>query len=858
MVLTMTSISEIQKTPMMLQWESLKKQVPGALLLFRLGDFYEAFFEDASILSEKLGIVLTQRQSVPMSGIPALSLDDHVQKLVAEGLLVAVAEQIPLPPGAKGITERKISSVFSPSTLLGNDEKNGYSLCAALYQSKNEIGIVLGDLSTGELFISNFDANCDHWVDEIANNQPKELIVSSKLLKNKGSFFEELKSHCSFKLHIREEWEFNTHQTISILKDHFGHASLESFGLDAEKPSTASLASLLSFFKDELHRPIHHMKKITHQFSGKYLFIDRSTLCHLELITPQHQKSTTLFDLLNKTLSPMGSRKLHFWITHPLRDLDAITQRQKEILSFTQNSSLLFAFREKLSSIRDLSRLLTRVQMGTASPLHLYHLAKSWEKASIALELLGLSNEQERKIASSILSWLQDPPPSKIGISPLIARNVDPKLDNLRDFKEKGVAWLFDYQQRLRDELGIKTIKVEFSRAFGYFIEVSRGQSDKMDGRFTRRQTLVNAERFISEELKEFETKIMVVDENILSKENELFQELCQKVIDASPQITALTEAAAHMDAIASLAYLAYEGDWVLPTLHEGRQTLIEEGKHPILAVQKNHYLIPNDLTLDLDRRVMLITGPNMAGKSTYLRQTGLLIILAQMGSLIPAKRAKIALYDRIFSRIGASDDLSRGASTFMVEMTETASILHRLSDRSLVLLDEIGRGTGTADGIAIASAVTEYLLQFDAKIRPHVLFATHFSELAEMEKHCSGLFNAKVAIHEEKGQILFTHKIVEGWADKSYGLHVAMLAGLPSPLLARAKEILDQIEQNKNSSPSLPAIEKIAPPAHLIPPSPESLLLQKLRSLSLDTITPLEALNLLASWKKDLGHASP
>lgn len=845
------------KTPMMLQWLCLKKEAGSALLFFRLGDFYEAFFDDAATVSTLLDVVLTQRQNIPMSGIPVQSLDNALAKIVGKGYLVAVAEQVSV--GAE-IAERKIVAVYSPSTL-NPTENASYHFCASISQLGERIGLALTDYSTGEIFILEFSEA--RWADELALFHPKEIIISKKLASKQGALLEELKNLFPFKLHIKEEWEFEPHNAYDFLKGHFGVHSLDSLGLHGMSAAINSASVLLSFLKNELHRQIGHIRTIKTEATQSCLLIDRLTQRHLELLEPQHRYSTTLFEYLDATLTPMGKRGLEQALLHPLLDPDKISERHDAIEELLAHPDKLHLLQKTLTPMKDLCRLATRAKLGIATPRDLQMIGRTlFFFPDIATILSSLSSKlfkQEtlcthQELSTKILSTLSETLTGKKEEGFLIRQGVDPKLDELREFKEKGHLWLAEYQLKLRTTLGIKTLKVEYSRSFGYFIEVSRGLADKMPEGFVRRQTLVNAERFLSVELKEFETKITECDNSIAALEQTLFLDLRQKTALEADSLLQSASVIANIDFLQSLAELARKETLSRPIVDLSDSIYIEEGKHPILSSGKNIDFVANDTLLnEQDKRLMLITGPNMGGKSTYLRQVALIVILAQLGSFVPAKKAKIGIVDRIFSRIGASDDLNRGSSTFMVEMTETAAILNTMSARSLIILDEIGRGTGTFDGIAIAWAVAEFLLNHPLGYKAKVLFATHYSELAELEKQLPGAFNAKVAIHEEKGKIFFTHKIISGAADRSYGLHVAALAGLPHSVLTKAQKIMERLEKKESKT----KIDMQLPLPFELPKkqTPLDKVSTSLSSIDPAHITPFEALEKIMQWKSWLGN---
>ena len=787
-------------TPMMKQWQRCKDKAQKALLLFRLGDFYEAFYEDAKTLARDLELTLTKRQDIPMAGIPVQTLETYLEKLVQKGHVVAIAEQTEDPKTTKGIVNREITRTVSPATIIGSTivPEKSHNFFAAL----SEEGLACVDHSTGALILTQSEDKQDLF-DELVRRAPSELLIAKDFYKEHETFLS------SLSLRIEE----------------------------VERPFADPVKALLSHLEDTLCLNISHIEDVQKETLTSYMSIDQATLSHLEL-------EKGLFPLIDFTLTPMGARLLKSWLLHPLLSKARIEKRQEAVLELIEKG---YPFDALLKPVRDLERLMMRIVSGSASPRDLTSLAASLKPLPHIIDELS-----QLKIGSHLLKKLSDPsalvdviektmvlePPPRLSDGGVIRSSASPELLELRTLKSDSHAWMARYQNDLKEEHGIKTLKVGYNRAFGYFIEVSRAQSHKMPDSFQRRQTLVNNERFISPELKEFESKILSAEDRIGAIESKLFHELRLQIANHAPAIRSISRGLADLDALLSLAKLARSRKMVCPVIDDGDDLYIEEGRH---LVVENHVgantFIPNDTVMNEASRLMLITGPNMAGKSTYIRQVALLTILAQMGSFLPAKTARIGLVDKLFSRIGASDDLARGQSTFMVEMTETAHILKNATRRSLVILDEIGRGTSTYDGISIAWSVAEYLLM-EKKCK--TLFATHYFELTDLEGTLPGAANYNIAVEETEGNVLFLHKIVKGFADKSYGIHVARLAGLPFPVLERAYQILDTLENKPAPKPSTQ--KKVTSPA-----------ITKLKEADPNHMTPLQALEFLAALKHDV-----
>lgn len=805
---------ELKVSPMMGQWQACKNIAKDAILLFRLGDFYEAFHEDAALLAKELDLTLTRRQEIPMSGIPFHASDAYIDKLVAKGYRVAIAEQVEEASKAKGLVKREIVRVVTPGTVINShlisDKSNNFFIC--LHETHQTFGLACLDLTTGEFRVSEFDQERDLF-NELYRLHPSEFLVSARFKTKHQTMFDELKQTFNFLLNTQEDWRFEQQSTRDFLLQHFKVYSLDGFGLQDFSTAIAAAGALLYYLQDALCLAIQHIQDIRPYSTTHFMSLDRISQRNLELTASLKDggRKHTLLDVLDRTCTPMGGRLLRHWIKQPLLSIPAIQQRQDGVQAFLNAPGVLQKLQEWFIRVRDLERLMMKISAGYATPRDLMGLYHSFLPIADIKTLLSSLSSQVIQDEIALLDplpamtnllarALADEPPLRIGEGKIFRDGFHAELDELREMSRDSKNWLARYQTTLREQTGIKTLKVGFNRMFGYYIEVSRGQADKMPDSFNRRQTLVNAERYISPELKEYESKILTAEERMNAIESELFTTLRQEISQYAKTVIRVAQSLARLDCLKSLAEVARDYHYTRPLVDEGLIIQIEEGRHPVIeSTCLQEKFIPNDTWLDPEEnRLILITGPNMAGKSTYLRQVALIVILAQIGSFVPAKQAHIGAVDKIFTRIGASDDLSRGQSTFMVEMTETANILHNATNRSLVILDEIGRGTSTYDGISIAWSVAEFLLTAQGR-KAKTLFATHYWELTKLEEKVSGAVNYHVAVHETEETIIFLRKIIRGSTDKSYGIHVARLAGLPAAVISRAKEILVHLEENAN-----------------------------------------------------------
>ncbi len=799
-------------TPMMAQWHACKKSAQNTLLFFRMGDFYEAFYEDAATIAKELDLTLTKRQEIPMSGVPHHTCEGYIDRLVAKGYRVAVAEQTEDPKKTKGLVKREVVRVVTPGTVINStllpDHANNFFV--AITQTGSHYGLASLDLSTGEANVIEFEEEHD-LVNELHRLRPSECLTSRNFFDKKESLLQELQQSFSCLLNQEDDWRFDYQLNYDFLTAHFKIHSLDGFGLKGMNPAISASGALLHYLQETLCLPIEHVHEIHPYSTSQYMSLDRTSQANLELTESLQDGSrkNTLLDVLDKTHTPMGARLIRHWVKQPLLNPAEIHRRQDAVEAFFQRPDLLEQLHDQLCHIRDLERLIMKISAGYAGPRDLTTLRFSLVPVPYLQQLIPQSPFLQTiaqdltpipEVSDLIAQAFVDEPPARLSDGNFIRDGYHPELDELRTIKNNSKTWIAQYQIQLREETGIKTLKVGYNRMFGYYIEVSKGQTDKMPDTFQRRQTLVNAERYISPELKEYEGKVLTAEEKIGAIENELFLVIRKEVATHAQKVYKLAQALAKLDCLQSLATVARQNNYVRPLVDNDQALHITAGRHPVIEASNiGEKFIPNDTLLDnKDNRSLIITGPNMAGKSTYIRQVALITIMAQMGGFVPVSQAEIGVVDKIFTRIGASDNLSRGQSTFMVEMTETANILHNATSRSLVILDEIGRGTSTYDGISIAWSVAEYLLTEEDKMAK-TLFATHYWELTKLEEKVPGAVNYNVAVHESDDNIVFLRKIVRGSTDKSYGIHVGRLAGLPDAVIDRAKEILTHLEETAN-----------------------------------------------------------
>ncbi|PYX69952.1 MAG: DNA mismatch repair protein MutS [Acidobacteria bacterium] len=885
-------------TPLMRQYAAVKKEHPTALLFFRLGDFYELFFDDAIVASKELQITLTSRNkekgiAVPMCGVPYHAAEGYIGKLIRRGFKVAICEQMEDARLAKKLVRREVTRVVTPGTAadssLGSEENN---FLAALAQVRDCVGFAALDLSTGEFRATEFSGEgaMRRVQEELEQLRPKELLFGSAAplfdqAAGKQPSFARPDSRGRLSPHGSsprpaganytetplEDWIFSPDHALPLLENHFGVLSLEGFGLAGRTAAAAAAGAILYYVRSTQRGSLDHVDRIGWYERQNCLVLDAVTVRNLELIEPLFagtDAGVTLFRSIDAAVTPMGKRLLRAWLLRPSLDLVEINARLDAVEAGVKDIIAREELRRALDGVLDLERLLSRVTLETANPRDVLALAASLRKipavkgavarlTSARLQALHAALDELSDLRERIEKTIVPEPPLSFADGGVIAAGIDRDLDELRELSRNSKAVLAQIEQRERGRTGISSLKVKFNSVFGYYIEVSKSNLHLVPQDYDRKQTLVGAERFTTPELKEYEAKILDAQEKIVEIERRLFTDLRTAIAAEAKRIRQTALALAEVDVLGSLAYVAALRNYCRPRFVEtSGEVEIVEGRHPVIEQQElaggSERFVPNDLYLnDTTHNILLLTGPNMGGKSTYLRQTALIVILAQMGSFVPARSAKLSVVDRVFTRIGASDNLARGRSTFMVEMTETAAILHTATARSLILLDEVGRGTSTYDGLAIAWAAVEYL---HGRVRAKTLFATHYFELTELAEQLEGVKNYHVSVKETGGGIVFLRKVEPGAADRSYGIEVAKLAGLPNEVVERAREVLVQhefAEQQATAHLSPGALPSAAQLTIFTPLSQP--VLEKLRDVDLNRLTPLEALNLLAELKKEI-----
>lgn len=801
-----------KETPLMKQYNDIKLKYPDACLLFRVGDFYETFGEDAVRTSKILGITLTKRGAgseteTALAGFPYHSINTYLPKLVKAGLRVAICDQLEDPKMTKTIVKRGVTELITPGVSLSDEilsTKNNNFL-ASIHFGKNAIGISFLDISTGEFLTS--EGNLEYIDKLLQNFNPSEILVSKESKKDFLTTF-----GTTFNSFFLEDWVFKTDFAYQTLCQHFQTNSLKGFGIEDLNNGIIASGTVLYYLSETQHSNIQHINSIFRIPENAYVWMDKFTIRNLELYHSYNPNAVTLLDIIDKTTSPMGGRMLKRWLALPLKNLEAIQKRQNVVTYFVENTENLRLVQQQIKKISDLERLISKVATKKISPREVIFLKESLD-AIIPIKTLTLQSTQEyvknigielydcEILREKIKFTLNQEAPVAINKGNTIASGVYPELDELRKIASLGKEYLEDIEKREAEITGISSLKISFNNVFGYYIEVRNTHKDKVPSQWIRKQTLVSAERYITEELKEYETKILGAEEKIQKIENELFAELIQWIETYIKPVQKNANLIAQLDCLASFAQLALDNQYNCPEIDESYTLEIKDGRHPVIEKQLPIGVpyITNDVYLDRDtQQIIMITGPNMSGKSAILRQTALIVLLAQMGSFVPASMVKMGIVDKIFTRVGASDNISMGESTFMVEMNETASILNNISDRSLVLLDEIGRGTSTYDGVSIAWAIADYLHENPSS--PKTLFATHYHELNEMSNSLNRIKNYNVAVKELKDTVLFLRKLIPGGSAHSFGIHVAKMAGIPQLVLKKAEKILRKLEKNNTS----------------------------------------------------------
>jgi len=865
-------------TPMMKQYRRLKAEVPDAVLLFRLGDFYEMFYEDAKTASPILEIALTARQTTPMCGIPHHAADSYIAKLIKAGYRVAICEQVEDASAAKGIVKREITRVITPGTTVEEEllqsVKNNY--LAAVNRLGKMYAIAHIDLSTGEFKVTEMD-NLGELADEMMRIQPSEVIVTAAL-KEKLTPTLRLPPLGKTTFTLVEEWFFDYETGYEALKKQFGTASLDGFGAGGLLPGIGASAAVIEYIRQNLKTPINHVDSLNVYSTREFMVLDAVTQTNLELVEPLRgdDPAGTLLHVLRRTRTPMGNRMLRQWLLQPLRKIEAVNERLDGVEELYRQRSVLTELTNRLKEIRDMERIIGRISCGSTNARELVHLRQSLlavpgveEKINgLKAEIFG-KLEGKLKFPPSPVDRLEralvDAPPLTVKEGGMIKEGYDKELDELRGLSREGKDWIRRYQEEEIKRTGIKSLKVRYNKVFGYYIEVTKTNLKSVPPDYIRKQTLVNAERFITPELKDWEDKVLGAQERANAREFHLFEELRDEVRRQARTIQNCARSLGTIDVIAALAEIALAHRYVRPVMENSHRLEIVNGRHPVVerALVEERF-VGNDALLDSEEnQILIITGPNMAGKSTYIRQVALIVLMAQIGSFVPADSARIGIADRIFARVGASDELARGQSTFMVEMTESANILRHATADSLIILDEIGRGTSTFDGISIAWAVAEYLHN-QASHKARTLFATHYHELTELELTLPGVKNYNVAVREWNDRVIFLRKVIRGGTDKSYGIQVARLAGLPRIIIERAKSILAGLESGTLSDDGLPKFAQL--PGKGSPPSDNQLFLfpsdyhpvcEEIKNMNLEHMTPFEALQRLKELKERVGDSN-
>ena len=849
-------------TPLLAQYHQIKKKYQDAILLFRLGDFYEMFYEDAKIAAKVLGLTLTARsygksEKIPLAGIPYKSLDSYLAKLVKAGYKVAICEQLEIPETSQKIIKRDVVEVLTPGAIarpsLLEEKKNHFLL--AIFSEKN-CGLAYCDISTGDFYVSLIAK--EDIKEEILKIDPKEIIYPSdnkeieEILKN------------DFCLTPLETYYFSYDFAYEKLKNFFRVNNLAGFGIENLPETICAAGACLHYLEETQKGALNNISKITYQESKNYLVLDKPTRRNLELLEriSDGNFEGSLLSVIDKTLTPQGGRLLRRWVLYPLLAIDEINARLSAVEKIYSSYSLMKELENLLGNIGDLERIASRVATERANGRDLVNL-KEWLKFSLPLKTILLNSDNERlknlgeKIADfqplieKIEKTIVDDPPPTITEGEIIKEGVSELLDELRTIAKNAKDYILKIEEKERKRTNIPTLRIGYNSVFGYYLEVTKSYVKYVPKDYLRKQTLANAERFITPELKEYETKILTASERIKALEYELFINLRKEISKEMKEVFEFAKVVAEIDVYLSLAKVAKEKNYVKPIVDNGDEIVIKEGRHPVVEELLGEGFIPNDTYLNnTTHQILLITGPNMSGKSTYLRQVALIVILAQIGSFVPCRYCKIGIVDKIFTRIGASDDLSRGVSTFLAEMQETANILNNATERSLVILDEVGRGTATYDGLAIAWATTEYL-HSHPKTRPKTIFATHFHELTDIARYLPRVKNYTFLVKEQGEEIIFLRKLVEGRSSRSYGIEVAKLAGIPKEVIERAREVLKYLESGEEVS--LKGLKEKNPLQLTLFYPIEHPILEELKKLNLNELSPIEVFQIVLNWQKRL-----
>jgi len=876
----MTSVSTA--TPAMRQYLEAKRQYRDAIVFFRMGDFYEMFYEDALVASRALELTLTSRskdaggQGIPMCGVPFHAADGYITRLVKKGFRVAICEQVEDPRKAKGLVRREVVRVVSPGTLTEPtylDAREPAFLMAIAPGRDGLVGVALVDISTGEFWTTEYRGaeGLQALTDEISVLRPREVVVPGD--DTVGERVPEL-ARLQLPVTTADGWTFDAETARRTLLDQLKTHGLDGFGLEGRTAAIQAAGGLVAYLRETQKADLAHVRAISYRTSADCLIVDPITLKHLEVVTGSDGSAQgSLLKEIDRTITAMGGRLLRAWLLRPLCALERIRDRLDAVEELAFRSTERGKFRDAIKAVHDLERLVARAALATTGPRELVSLRLSLAAVPRVKQilrdlqaplLLSLCAELDdlTDVRDLIERTLIDEPPAVSREGGFTRDGVDTELDELRTVSRSGRQVIADMEERERARTGIASLKVRFNRVFGYYIEISKSNLHAVPDDYQRKQTIAGGERFTTPALKEYETKVLGADERILERELEIFDDLRRRIAAEAPRIQDTARALATLDVLAALAETAAIANYTKPHLHDGDEMIVVDGRHPVVERFTPDAFVPNDIDLNgTTRQLVVLTGPNMGGKSTYLRQTALIPMLAQIGSFVPAKDAKLPVVDRIFARVGAADNIARGQSTFMVEMQETANILHAATSRSLVVLDEIGRGTSTFDGLSIAWAVAEYLAT-NARARPKTLFATHYHELTDLADALPGVVNAHVSAREWKDEIIFLRKIVSGRSDRSYGIQVARLAGLPVSVVTRAQEILSGLERDELSRGGRPTLSGnggdpgtrqlglFAAPVETASPRQREIS-ERLKSIEIDETTPRQALELLADLKK-------
>ncbi|CAA9197234.1 DNA mismatch repair protein MutS [Flavobacterium collinsii] len=858
----------VKETPLMKQYNEIKRKYPDACLLFRVGDFYETFGEDAIRASKILGITLTKRGAgseteTALAGFPHHSINTYLPKLVKAGLRVAICDQLEDPKMTKTIVKRGVTELVTPGVSLNDEvlQSKSNNFLASIYFANKSIGVSFLDVSTGEFLTAQGNAE---YIDKLLQNfNPSEVLVPKN---NKGDFKAAFGD--DFHSFYLEDWIYKEDYALETLTKHFQTVSLKGFGVEELKEGIIASGAILYYLSETQHNRVQHITAIQRIAEDAYVWMDRFTIRNLELYHSYNPNAVTLLDVIDRTLSPMGGRLLKRWLALPLKDGNKIKGRHDVVSYLKSNSEVLQSIQYQIKQISDLERLISKIAAGKVSPREIVYLKESLD-AIIPIKTLALESPQEAVkvigdslhacdlLREKIGTTLNQDAPVAVAKGNAIAKGISEELDDLRAISTSGKEYLEGIEKRESERTGISSLKISFNNVFGYYIEVRNTHKDKVPVEWIRKQTLVNAERYITEELKEYETKILGAEEKIYKIESELFEQLVAWIATYIKPVQMNANLVAQLDCLCSFTQLAIENQYVCPEIDETFELEIKNGRHPVIEKQLpvGTPYIANDVYLDREtQQLIMITGPNMSGKSAILRQTALIVLLAQMGSFVPADSVRMGIVDKIFTRVGASDNISMGESTFMVEMNETASILNNISDRSLVLLDEIGRGTSTYDGISIAWAIAEFLHEHPG--RPKTLFATHYHELNEMTESLPRIQNYNVAVKELKDNVLFIRKLVKGGSAHSFGIHVAKMAGMPQIVILRAQKMLKKLEKN-HSSEALNGVKSENDEMQMSFFNLDDPLLEEIKEeilgLDINAITPVEALMKLNEIKRML-----